>query len=55
MGAALASAGWRDVLDSVDSLIGGANGSIRSPNGSQVLRWSATTAIRARHQGSLRC
>jgi len=44
-----ASAGWCGVLDGVDGLTGGANTGIQVPNGSQVLRWSATTADRARH------
>ena len=39
-----ASAGCRGVHDGVDDLTSGANAGVRSPNGSQVLRWSATTA-----------
>jgi len=43
-GRALASTGCRGVHDGVDDLMSGANTGVRSPNGSQVLRWSATTA-----------
>ena len=38
------SAGCRGVHDDADGLTSGANANVRSPNGSQVLRWSATTA-----------
>jgi hypothetical protein len=33
-----ASAGWHGIHDDVDDLTSGANASVRSPNGSQVLR-----------------
>ena len=45
-----ASAGWRGVHDGIEDLTSGASTGVRSPNGSQVLRWSATTASRAHHQ-----
>jgi len=41
------SAGRRGVHDDVDDLMSGANAAVRSPNGSQVLCWSATTASTA--------
>ena len=44
------SAGCRGVHDDVDDLTSGANAGVRSPNGSQVLRWSATTARTASMQ-----
>ena len=43
-GRVLASAGCRGIHDGVDDLTSGASADVRSPNGSQVLRWSATTA-----------
>jgi len=41
-GRVLASAGCHGVHDSVDNLTSGASAGVQSPNGSQVLRWSAT-------------
>jgi len=41
------SAGRRGVHDDVDDLMSVANTGARLPNGSQVLRWSATTASSA--------
>jgi len=46
-GRVLASAGCRGVHDGVDDLTSGASAGVRSPNGSQVLRWSATTVSTA--------
>ena len=41
------SAVCRGVHDGIDDLTSGANAGVRSTNGSQVLRWSATTASSA--------
>jgi len=41
------SAVCRGVHDGVDDLTSGANAGVRPTNGSQVLRWSATTASSA--------
>ena len=46
-GRVLASAGCRGIHDGIDDLTSGASADVQSPNGSQVLRWSATTASTA--------
>jgi len=46
-GRVLASVGCRGIHDGVDDLTSGASAGVQSPNGSQLLRWSGTTASTA--------